>query len=167
MKIESGLFDEDIKQPSTTETGEKKSYKLIEPGFHRMMVAEVIDKRSKKYGEYICVVFRLTERPYDKRKVWKNFFLYHPSNKAKKYARWKLGLLRSATGIKKEDFTDTQQLTNKIVYGHVIIEDAQNGYPQKEDVDDFESLSEHENKSELPQSEQDRVVSFDDDDIPF
>lgn len=120
---------------------EKKEFKLITNGEYVVKLANVFTKQSKDgNSSYAELTFVLIDGEFDKRRLWKKFFLEHPNKVCVEISEKDQEALEAAAG-EKIDLSVNGNVTQDIkVLAKVSTEPAKNGFKARNKIVGFMSL---------------------------
>ena len=122
---------------SETEYNERGEFEIIPKGTEVTLKATEAEekKTSAGTGSYIAVEFEITKGEYVGRKVWQNFNINNPSDKAEKIGREQVAGWARACG--KPNAQDTDDLLERPFNAKLGIEKGTGGYSDKNKIDSF------------------------------
>ena len=120
-----------------TEYSERGEFEIIPKGTEVTLKATEAEekKTSAGTGSYIAVEFEITKGEYVGRKVWQNFNINNPSDKAEKIGREQVAGWARACG--KPNAQDTDDLLERPFNAKLGIEKGTGGYSDKNKIDSF------------------------------
>jgi len=126
-------FGFDTKEVDVNERG---SFDPIPEGEYTLKATDAEEKQTKAgTGSYIATAFEVVKGQYAGRKVWLNFNINNPSEKAQKIGRQQLVSWATAAG--KPDADDTDKLLGVPFSAAVGIEPARDGYAARNEIKAF------------------------------
>lgn len=121
---------------SEVDVNAQVSYDPLEPGDYTLKATEAVEKDTKSGdGSYLAVTFEVTKGKYEGRKVWMNFNIHNPSEKAQRIGRQQLVAWATAAG--KPDAKDTDQLLERSFGATLGIEKGTGGYADRNNIKAF------------------------------
>ena len=120
-----------------TEYSERGEFEIIPKGTEVTLKATEAEekKTSAGTGSYIAVEFEITKGEYVGRKVWQNFNVNNPNDKAQKIGREQIAGWARACG--KPNAKDTDDLLERPFNAKLGIEKGTGGYSDKNKIDSF------------------------------
>ena len=120
-----------------TEYSERGEFEIIPKGTEVTLKATEAEekKTSAGTGSYIAVEFEITKGEYVGRKVWQNFNVNNPNDKAEKIGREQIAGWARACG--KPNAQDTDELLERPFNAKLGIEKGTGGYSDKNKIDSF------------------------------
>lgn len=122
---------------SETEYNERGEFEIIPKGTEVTLKATEAEekKTSAGTGSYIAVTFEVTKGEHAGRKIWQNFNINNPSDKAEKIGREQIAGWARACG--KPNAQDTDELLERPFNAKLGIEKGTGGYSDKNKIDSF------------------------------
>jgi len=104
-----------------------------------------LEKKDTKKGDatYLDATFEVIEGEFAGNKMYKKFYLEHPNFKCTWYSKKRAEELIQATGVGKsdkdlgKDFSILESCINKAIVGKVSINPGSNGYPDRNEINNF------------------------------
>ena len=106
------------------------------PNGEYVLKATACEERETKAGtgSYLAVTFEVAEGPHSGRRVWMNFNIHNPSEKAQNIGRQQLVSWATAAG--KPDAADSDQLLDRKFTAKLGLEEQQ-GYAPRNKIEAF------------------------------
>lgn len=122
---------------SETEYNERGEFEIIPKGTEVTLKATEAEekKTSAGTGSYIAVTFEVTKGEHAGRKIWQNFNVNNPNDKAEKIGREQIAGWARACG--KPNAQDTDELLERPFNAKLGIEKGTGGYSDKNKIDSF------------------------------
>ena len=122
---------------SETEYNERGEFEIIPKGTEVTLKATEAEekKTSAGTGSYIAVTFEVTKGEHAGRKIWQNFNVHNPNDKAEKIGREQIAGWARACG--KPNAQDTDELLERPFNAKLGIEKGTGGYSDKNKIDSF------------------------------
>ena len=122
---------------SETEYNERGEFEIIPKGTEVTLKATEAEekKTSAGTGSYIAVTFEVTKGEHVGRKIWQNFNVHNPNDKAEKIGREQIAGWARACG--KPNAQDTDELLERPFNAKLGIEKGTGGYSDKNKIDSF------------------------------
>lgn len=120
-----------------TEYQERGDFEIIPKGTEVTIKATEAELKetSAKTGHYLAVTFEITKGEYANRKVWQNFNVDNPNEKAEKIGREQVAGWARACG--KPNAKDSDELLERPFQCKLGIEKGTGGYDDKNKIDSF------------------------------
>ena len=126
-------FDFDTKDFETSTTGD---YDVMPVGEYTLKATDSEMKETKKGdGAYLAVTFEVLGPTHAGRKVWQNFNIHNPSEKAQRIGREQVAGWARAAG--KPNATDSDELLERKFQAKLGIEKGTGGYSDKNIIKAF------------------------------
>jgi len=118
------------------EVSERGDFEVMPKGEYTLKATEAEEKKtSKGDGSYIACTFEVSKGEFTGRKVWQNFNINNPSDKAEKIGREQVAGWARACG--KPNAQDTDDLLERNFQAKLGIEKGTGGYSDKNKIDSF------------------------------
>jgi len=128
-----------------------RDFEVLPKGEYTLKGTEAEEKAtSKNDGSYIAGVFEVVKGEHAGRKVWMNFNINNPSDKAEKIGREQIVGWARACG--KPNAQDTDELLERNFQAKLDIEKGTGGYSDKNKISAF--LMPEKNAAPAPKAEQ-------------
>lgn len=121
---------------SEVEVSERGEFEIMPKGEYTLKATEAeLKKTSKGDGQYLAVTFEVVKGEYAGRKVWQNFNIHNPSEKAEKIGREQVAGWARACG--KPNARDSDDLLERSFPCKLDIEKGTGGYSDKNKISAF------------------------------
>ena len=119
------------------EVSERGDFEVIPKGTEVTMkcVEAELKETSAKNGHYLACTFEITKGEYANRKVWQNFNISNPSEKAEKIGREQVAGWARACG--KPNAKDSDELLDRPFQCKLDIEKGTGGYSDRNKIGSF------------------------------
>lgn len=112
------------------------NYEVMPAGEYTLKATEADLKETKKGdGAYLAVTFEIAKGEYAGRKVWQNFNIHNPSEKAQQIGREQVAAWGRAVG--KPNAQDSDELLERNFQAKLGIEKGTGGYSDKNLIKSF------------------------------
>ena len=118
--------------------------KVVPEGDYLIKLTKLEKKETKKGdATYLDGTFEVIEGEYAGNKMWKKFYLEHPNFKCTFYTKKRAEELIRSTGVGTsdkdldKDFAILDNCVNKAIIGKVSINAGSNGFPDRNEINNF------------------------------
>lgn len=133
------FFDFDLNSVSE-DTNSGGSYELLPQGEYIMQCNACEERLTKAgTGSYLNAEFEIVDGEYAGRRVWQNFNVNNPNEKAQSIGRAELKRWANAAG--KPAATDSDELIGEMFRGVVGVQKGNNGYADSNIIKKFSPMS--------------------------
>ena len=118
--------------------------KVVPEGDYLIKLTQ-LQKKDTKAGNatYLDGTFEVIEGEYAGSKMYKKFYIDHPNFKCTWYSKKRAEELLKSTGVGTsdvnlgKDFSILESCVNKAIVGKVSINPGKNGFPDRNEIDNF------------------------------
>lgn len=138
--------------PKEFETAAKGDYEVMPEGEYTLKAIEAEQKETKRGdGAYLAVTFEVIKGEHTGRRVWQNFNVQNPNEKAQQIGREQVSAWSRAAG--RPNAQDSDELLERSFQAKLGVEKGTGGYSDKNIIKFFLNPTAAESSESAPKAE--------------